>query len=82
LTPNDIRKAASHAKVEKTEDEAAKAHDAAVQEIQRHQSQAQRRLMNRLQKRKTLTNTQVKDLADAVNPVNVEKGDTRVNVGK
>jgi hypothetical protein len=72
LTPNDIRKAASHAKVEKTEDEAAKAHDAAVQEIQLHQSQAQRRLMKRLEKRKTLTNTQVKDLADAVNPVNVE----------
>jgi hypothetical protein len=72
LTPHDVRKAARHAKVEKTEDEAAKAHDAAVQEIQLHQSQAQRRLMKRLEKRKTLSNTQVKNLANAVNPVKVE----------
>ena len=57
LTPNDIQKAASHAKVEKTEDEAAKAHDAAVQEIQRHQSQAQWRLMKRLEKRHQSTST-------------------------
>jgi hypothetical protein len=54
LTQNDLRKAAHHAKVEKTEIDAAKAHDAAVHEIELQKSHAQQRLQARLRKRNSI----------------------------
>jgi hypothetical protein len=48
----DIRKAAQHAKAERTEEEAEKAHNAAVQEIELHKTLASTRLQRRLHKRK------------------------------
>ena len=55
LTQADIRKAAHHAKAEKTEAEAEKAHNAVVHEIEIHQTEANARLRKRLKKRKTLS---------------------------